>query len=130
MASNQRVLVAEDNDLNYQLVSFVLGKLELDVERASSGAEALELASAERFDLVLMDIQLPDVDGLEVTRRLRANPETAGMPIVAVTALAMAGDEQKALAAGCDAYLTKPVSPAHLMETARRFLDPGAGTQA
>jgi CheY-like chemotaxis protein len=117
------VLVVEDNDLNYSLVEFVLGQQGLLISRADTGQQALDMATADPPDLVFMDIQLPGMDGLEVTRRLRQNPLTQGVPIVALTALAMAGDEERVLAAGCDAYLSKPVSPVDLVAVASRFVD-------
>ncbi|HLQ31400.1 MAG TPA: response regulator [Chloroflexota bacterium] len=123
MPASQRVLVVEDNDLNYSLVEFVLGQQGLLISRADTGQQALDMATADPPDLVFMDIQLPGMDGLEVTRRLRQNPLTQGVPIVALTALAMAGDEERVLAAGCDAYLSKPVSPVDLVAVASRFLD-------
>ncbi len=123
MPASQRVLVVEDNDLNYSLVEFVLGQQGLLISRADTGQQALDMATADPPDLVFMDIQLPGMDGLEVTRRLRKNPLTQGVPIVALTALAMAGDEERVLAAGCDAYLSKPVSPVDLVAVASRFVD-------
>ena len=123
MPASQRVLVVEDNDLNYSLVEFVLGQQGLLISRADTGQQALDMATADPPDLVFMDIQLPGMDGLEVTRRLRQNPLTQGVPIVALTALAMAGDEERVLAAGCDAYLSKPVSPVDLVAVASRFVD-------
>ena len=119
----RRVLVVEDNDVNYALVQAVLSKLRCEVFRAVTGEEAIAAAVALVPDLVYMDIQLPRSDGLEVTRRLRGNAVTSGIPIVALTAQAMAGDRERALAAGCDAYLSKPVSIALLEDTTRRFLD-------
>jgi two-component system, cell cycle response regulator DivK len=120
--ADKRVLVAEDNDTNYLLVQVVLRKLGCEVLRASTGDEAIAAIATTLPDLVYMDIQLPAPDGLEVTRRLRANPATRDIPIVALTAQAMLGDEEKAIAAGCDAYLTKPVSIRLLEETTERFL--------
>jgi len=122
MLDSKHVLVAEDNDVNYTLVAFILDKQGLTVSRAATGEQALERTLDEKPDLVLMDIQLPGMDGLEVTRRLRDNPTTHELPIVALTAFAMVGDEDRALAAGCDAYLTKPVSPHRLQETVERFI--------
>ena len=128
MLAHKRVLVAEDNDMNFALVEIVLRNLGVDVLRAATGQEALDLATKEHPDLVYMDVQMPILDGLEVTRRLRAQPETQAVPVVALTALAMAGDEEKVLAAGCNAYISKPVSPATLREMTRRFLDDGQKT--
>ena len=116
-----RVLVAEDNDLNYELVEFILSSMGLAVSRAARGDQVLDIVSADRPDLIFMDIQLPGVDGLELTRQLKADPHTASIPIVALTALAMVGDRERALEAGCDGYLTKPVVTTDLRESARRF---------
>jgi len=123
MATGRRVLVAEDNDANYVLVQAVLRKLGCEVLRATTGEEAIAAATSGLPDLVYMDIQLPPPNGLEVTRRLRSNQTTRDIPIVALTAQAMVGDQEGALAAGCDAYLTKPVSMQLLEETTERFLN-------
>ena len=122
MHDPERVLVVEDNDLNYQLVQFILDKMGLDVFRASHGEHVLDMAINERPDLIYMDIQLPGIGGLELTRLLKGNSATRHIPVVALTAFAMVGDEEKALAAGCDAYLTKPVSPRQLRDTTQQFL--------
>ncbi|HEX6511244.1 MAG TPA: response regulator [Chloroflexota bacterium] len=127
MADTKRVLVAEDNDANYSLVAYVLARQGLAVYRARDGQETLEMASEDPPDLLLMDVQMPKIDGLEVTRRLRQLPATHSLPIVVVTALAMRGDQQRAVAAGCDAYLAKPVSPTQLIEMTQRFLAPTNG---
>src|SRR5579872_5010992 len=119
---SKRILVVEDNDVNYSLVAFILGKQGLQVRRAATGEEALRQAAEDEPDLILMDIQLPGIDGLEVTRRLRARPATRAIPIVALTAFAMVGDDERALAAGCDGYIAKPVSPRILLDTVQRFL--------
>jgi CheY-like chemotaxis protein len=121
MAGN-RVLVVEDNDLNFRLVQFVLVKLGVEVDRAKTGPEAIEMAAQQVPDLIYMDIHLPGMDGLEVTRRLRSVEATSRVPIVALTALAMSGDEARALEAGCDGYLTKPVSAQDLRENVNRYL--------
>jgi two-component system, cell cycle response regulator DivK len=84
--------------------------------------QALAVYATQRPDLILMDIQLPVMDGYETTRRIRADPESKGIPIIAVTSYALAGDEAKALAAGCNAYVTKPYSPRHLLARVREFL--------
>ena len=118
----RRVLVVEDNDLNYELVQFILGKMGLSVFRASDGRKVLDMVQTEHPDLIYMDIQLPGIGGLELTRRLKADDVTRHVPVIALTAFAMLGDEEKALAAGCDAYLTKPVSSHQLRDTTERFL--------
>ena len=120
----ERVLVVEDNDLNYELVRFILGKMGLIVLRASHSEQVLDLVLNERPRLIYMDIQLPGMGGLELTRLLKGNSATRDIPVIALTAFAMVGDEEKALAAGCDAYLTKPVSPHQLQDTTQQFLEP------
>jgi two-component system cell cycle response regulator DivK len=122
MPDRKRVLVAEDDDVNFELVEVVLKPLKVTVMRASTGKQAIEIATISRPDLILMDIRLPIVDGLEAVRRLRANSATHAIPIVALTASAMVGDSVRALEAGCNAYLSKPVSVRELLEVARRFL--------
>ena len=107
----KKVLVVEDNEQNRYLMEYMLEKSGFTVFLARTGAEAMAMAINERPDLILMDIQLPDLDGLEVTRRIRASEADGKIPIVAVTSFAMAGDRQKALAAGCNGYIEKPINP-------------------
>jgi two-component system, cell cycle response regulator DivK len=116
----KRILVVEDNELNMKLLNDVLEAHGYDVLSTGEGAVAVAWARQYRPDLILMDLQLPDMSGLEVTRQLKASSETASIPIVAVTAFAMAGDEKKALEHGCDAYVAKPID-------LRNFLDLIAG---
>jgi len=116
----KRILVVEDNELNLKLLNDVLEAHGYRVLTTGEGAVAIAWARQYRPDLILMDLQLPDISGLEVTRQLKANAETASIPIVAVTAFAMAGDEKKALEHGCDAYVAKPID-------LRKFLDLIAG---
>jgi CheY-like chemotaxis protein len=125
--SRGTVLVVEDNPLNLKLVRDVLGHAGYRVLEADDGERGIALARAERPDLVLMDVQLPGVDGVEALLRLRADEETAGIPVVALTALAMREDRERLESAGFDGYLEKPVSvPAlpgqveALMEQGRR----------
>lgn len=107
--AGEHILIVDDNPANMKLVTFLLTSRGYEVRCAISADEAMH-AIAERVPaLILMDIQLPGMDGLTLTRKLRADPATAGVAIIAVTAYAMRGDEQKALAAGCDAYVTKPI---------------------
>lgn len=124
--SGKYILVVEDNDLNYQLVEAILAKTGCTVARAVNGQEAIEMARKHVPLLIYMDIQLPLLDGLSATRILRGTPETQVVPIIALTALAMKGDEEKALAAGCDGVLTKPISPKLLREVTQRYLSPSA----
>ncbi len=105
----KRILVVEDNELNMKLLNDVLEAHGYEVMSTGRGAEAVEWARQHLPDLILMDLQLPDLSGLEATRQLKANPETRHIPVIAVTAFAMAGDEKRALDHGCDAYVAKPI---------------------
>jgi two-component system, cell cycle response regulator DivK len=105
----QRILVVEDNELNMKLLNDVLEAHGYQVMSTGRGEVAIEWAQQYRPELILMDLQLPDLSGLEATRRLKANAETRDIPVIAVTAFAMAGDEKKALDHGCDAYVAKPI---------------------
>jgi two-component system, cell cycle response regulator DivK len=105
----RRILVVEDNELNMKLLNDVLEAHGYDVISTGRGEVAIEWAEQYRPDLILMDLQLPDLSGLEATRRLKANEETSNIPVIAVTAFAMAGDERRAREHGCDAYVTKPI---------------------
>jgi two-component system, cell cycle response regulator DivK len=116
------VLIVEDNELNMKLFHDLLASHGYDTVGTSSGIEALELARAHRPDLILMDIHLPDVSGLEVTKWIKGDPELRRIPVVAVTAFAMNGDEERIRQGGCEAYLSKPISIAKFMETVRSFL--------
>jgi two-component system cell cycle response regulator DivK len=120
---SRRILLVEDHEDNRRIVRDLLaasGGYEL-IE-AVTGEEGIALAERERPDLILMDIQLPGLDGYETTRRIKANPALRAIPIVAVTSYALSGDDQKALAAGCDAYVTKPFSPRALLAKIRELL--------
>jgi two-component system cell cycle response regulator DivK len=121
-----KILVVEDNELNRDMLSRRLAKRGYDVEVAADGAQGIELARSLQPDLIVMDVGLPVVDGLEATRRLKAEARTSPIPIVALTANAMPGDDQKALAAGCEAYDTKPVDIARLLEKIEALLSGGA----
>jgi CheY-like chemotaxis protein len=116
-----RVLIVDDNDLNIQLAAFVLAEGGMEVESAAGASQALAQIAAFRPDLILMDIQMPDMDGLELTRRLRADPLTRRIVVVAFTAFAMKGDEAKMRAAGCDGYVAKPIDIATFASTIRAF---------
>ena len=104
-----RVLIVDDNDLNVQLVTFVLGQAAFTVDSASDGKQLMLSVAACRPDLILMDIQMPGTDGLELTRRLKACKATQDIVVVAFTAYAMVGDEAKMRTAGCDGYIAKPI---------------------
>ena len=116
------VLIVEDNELNMKLFHDLLEAHGYDTVETSSGIEAFELARTCRPDLILMDIQLPDVSGLEVTKWIKDDPGLHQIPVVAVTAFAMNGDEERIRQGGCEAYLSKPISIAKFMETVRCFL--------
>jgi len=117
-----RILVVEDNAQNRKLAQLVLQKGGHEVVCAEGGEEGVRLARERRFDLVLMDVQMPGMDGLEATRLLREGAETAGLKIVALTALAMKGDEERILKAGFDAYLAKPFDYSELVGMVARLL--------
>ena len=117
------ILVVEDQEDNRQILRDLLGNAGYALIEAESGEEALAAIGAQRPDLILMDIQLPVMDGYEATRRIRSDPEFKAVPIIAVTSYALAGDEAKALAAGCTAYITKPFSPRALLAKVREYLD-------
>jgi len=120
-----RILLVEDNPENRDMLSRRLLKRGFQLLYAEDGAEAVSCASAELPDLILMDLNLPVMDGWEATRRIKANPATAGIPVIALTAHAMSGDNQTARAAGCDDYDTKPVELPRLLEKIQALL-PGA----
>jgi CheY-like chemotaxis protein len=120
--AGEQILVVDDNVANMKLVNFVLVAAGFQVRTAGSAEEALAAIAAELPDLVLMDIQLPGTDGLTLTRRLKADPKTAGLVIVALTAYAMRGDDQKALDAGCSGYLTKPIDTRTFADSVASYL--------
>ena len=119
---SKRVLIVEDNELNMKLFHDLLDAHGYGTIQTRDGMEALELARSERPDLILMDIQLPEVSGLEVTKWLKEDDTLRAIPVVAVTAFAMKGDEEKIRQGGCEAYIAKPISVAQFMETVQRFL--------
>jgi two-component system, cell cycle response regulator DivK len=116
------ILVVEDQMDNRQILRDLLGNAGYELLEAENGAEALTTVARQRPDLILMDIQLPVMDGYEATRRLKADPATKSIPIIVVTSYALSGDETKAREAGCDAYVTKPYSPRQLLGKVREFL--------
>lgn len=111
-----RLLLVEDNDMNRDMLSRRLQRRGFEVLIAVDGEEGIQVARSERPDLILMDMSLPLLDGWETTRRLKASPSTSWIPVVALTAHAISGDREKALAAGCDEYDTKPVDIVRLLE--------------
>ena len=116
------ILVVEDQEDNRQILRDLLGSAGYNLVEAADGEQALAAYAKQRPDLILMDIQLPVMDGYETTRRIRADPESKAIPIIAVTSYALIGDEAKALAAGCNAYITKPYSPRALLAKIREYL--------
>jgi len=118
----KRILIVEDNDLNLKLFRDLLTAHGYDTIETKEGLEAIRLTKDEHPDLILMDIQLPEVSGLDVTRRLKAEESVRDIPIIAVTAFAMKDDEEKILSAGCEAYISKPISIVSFLNTVRRFL--------
>ena len=116
------VLVVEDNDLNMKLFCDLLEAHGFATMSAREGAGVVQLAREKSPDLILMDIQLPDISGLEVTQRLKADPALKHIPVIAITAFAMKGDEDRIRAGGCEAYVSKPISMGRFIETIRTFI--------
>ena len=116
------VLIVEDNELNMKLFHDLLDAHGYRTVQTRNGMEALELARKHRPDLILMDIQLPEVSGLEVTKWLKEDDELRAIPVVAVTAFAMKGDEERIRAGGCEAYISKPISVSQFLATVKQFL--------
>ncbi len=110
----EKILIAEDNPQNMRLVEMTLRNRDYTLLRATDGREALDIARRELPDLIIMDIRLPGISGLEVTRKIRENPATSRIPIIGMTAYAMKGDREKLMEAGCDAYLSKPINTREL----------------
>lgn len=119
---SRKVLIVEDNDLNMKLFNDLLEAHGYATVQTKSGMEAVGLARQHRPDLILLDIQLPEISGLEVTRQLKQDSELKGIPVIAVTAFAMKGDEEKIREGGCEAYIAKPISVSTFMETIQRVL--------
>jgi len=119
---SKRILLVEDQEDNRRIMRDLLSASGYQLVEANDGEQGLALASSEVPDLILMDIQLPGLDGYEVTRRIKANTALSHIPIIAVTSYALSGDDQKAVAAGCDRYVTKPFSPRQLLAKIREFL--------
>jgi len=117
-----RILVVEDQEDLREIARFALEGAGFEVVEAATGAEGVAMAEIAHPDLVLMDIQLPVLDGYECTRRIKALPGMGPMTVIAVSSFAMKGDEEKARAAGCDGYVTKPYSPKQLVDLVRQFL--------
>lgn len=124
------VLIVDDTPVNLKLVRVLLSRQGFDVRTASTAEEALEMVQSFRPSLVLADIQLPGMDGLEMTRRLKADPKTSSTVVLALTAFAMKGDEQKAFEAGCDGYITKPIDTRSFPALIRQYLAKSTGSAA
>ena len=117
-----RILVVEDHEENRRIMRDLLTSAGYEMIEAVTGEEGVTLAETQRPDLILMDIQLPGLDGYDATRRIKANPALRSIPIIAVTSYALSGDDVKAREAGCDAYVTKPFSPRVLLAKIREYL--------
>ncbi len=126
---SKRILVIEDQEDNRQILRDLLTSADFEVIEAVDGEAGLAAAAAHRPDLILMDIQLPIVDGYEATRRIKANPSLRAIPIIVITSYALSGDDDKARAAGCDAYFSKPFSPRQLLAKVREYLSPTTPTR-
>src|SRR6266481_6182690 len=126
--SNNSVLIVDDTPVNLKLVRVLLSRQGFDVRTASTAEEALEVAETFRPRLVLADIQLPGMDGLEMTRRLKSAPQTRDTIVLALTAFAMKGDEEKAFEAGCDGYITKPIDTRSFPALIRQYLSKNGGS--
>ena len=125
----KRILIIEDNETNRYLARFLLEKAGFEVDTAVDGVQGLAKARSDRFDLVVLDIQMPEMDGYETAVALRSDPVTAGVPIVGVSSFAMAGDRAKALRLGFAGYIEKPIDPGTFADEIRGFLA-GAGEKA
>jgi two-component system cell cycle response regulator DivK len=118
----KRILVVEDQEDNRQILRDLLTNAGFDMIQAENGEEAIAAAQASRPDLILMDIQLPVLDGYEATRRIKADPDLKSIPIIVVTSYALSGDEEKARRAGCDDYVAKPFSPRQLLAKIKEYV--------
>jgi two-component system cell cycle response regulator DivK len=120
--SQNRILLVEDNEFNRKIVRDLLARQPYGLLEALDGEAGVEAARREKPDLIIMDVQLPKLSGLDATRRIRAEPETAKIPIIVVTSFALSGDDKKAMDAGASAYLAKPYSPRQLLDAIRKML--------
>ena len=116
------ILIVEDNELNMKLFNDLLEAHDYKILQTRDGMEALKIAREHKPDLILMDIQLPEVSGLEVTKWIKEDENLKSIPVIAVTAFAMKGDEEKIREGGCEAYIAKPISVGHFLETVQKFL--------
>ncbi len=123
------ILIVEDNELNMKLFNDLLQAHGYNTLQAKDGRLVIEMTRKNRPDLILMDIQLPEISGLEITKMLKADDDLCNIPVVAVTAFAMKGDEQKIRSGGCDGYIAKPISVASFLQTVAKFLEPPQAAQ-
>src|SRR5258708_7443928 len=126
-AATKRILIVEDNELNMKLLRDVLEAYGYETITTGEGGAAFALAREKKPDLILMDLQLPDVSGFDAVRQLKETEETRPIPVVAVTAFAMVGDERRALTSGCDAYLAKPILLRDFLDLVERFIGAADG---
>lgn len=118
----KKILVVEDNEKNMYLICYIIESMGHLPLKALTGEEGVDMASRENPDLILMDIQLPGIDGFEATKQIRASKESASIPIIAVTSYAMSGDRERLLAAGCNGYIEKPINPETIMSELKTYL--------
>jgi two-component system cell cycle response regulator DivK len=127
MSKAKRILIVEDTEDNRQIMRDLLTGAGFDLIEAHDGGAGVSMATEYKPDLILMDFQLPVLDGYEATRRIKANPATRDIPVIAVTSYALSGDEAKAIEVGCSGYIAKPFSPRKLLEKVREFLPEATG---
>ncbi len=120
---SKTVLIVEDNELNMKLFRDLLEAHNFQTIETNDGNSVLDIAREKKPDLILMDIQLPEISGLDVTKMLKADPELSGIPVIAVTAFAMKGDEEKIREGGCEDYLSKPISITEFLNVVQKYLD-------
>ena len=123
----KNILIVEDNSANLQLAAFLLKTGGFAIGSATNGAEAVEAVKTGKYDLILMDVEMPGMDGLTATQFIKANSAFAHIPIIALTAYAMKGDKERCLAAGCSGYITKPIDTREFVRTVSAFLNPDPG---
>jgi two-component system, cell cycle response regulator DivK len=120
--AGEKILLVEDNVMNRRLAEFLLRSQGYQVSEAATAQEAFEMLESEQPDLIVMDIQLPGMDGLEATKKIKAQPATANIPVLAVTSYAMKGDREKAAAVGCVGYITKPIDKTAFIQEISKHL--------
>ncbi|NQZ14406.1 MAG: response regulator [Alphaproteobacteria bacterium] len=120
---SKTVLIVEDNELNMKLFRDLLEAQKIDTVETRDGLKVLDIAREKKPDLILMDIQLPEISGLDVTKQLKADDELSDIPVIAITAFAMKGDEEKIRQGGCEDYISKPISVVSFLETINKYLE-------